>query len=217
MTHTLHRQGNEEELRNDYIVFTLAAQGFNDKGAIVKLIDNFKLLIEAGPVNYKGARNAGTGEILTGFTQNKMIKKASNKSYMTAVYTTKENMKKALEKLKGADNGMSVVVSGNFKEVFEVAKEVGLKPHTVHLSLGIYGKTELLPEKEILEITSMCGHGMVCPDRVEQMVGKVCSGKITVKKASVELSSSCTCGIFNPKRAEDVIKKICKKRGKIIK
>lgn len=212
MTHTLHRQGDEKELRNDYIVFSMAAQGFNNKEEAAKLIDNFKLLKKAGPVNY-GDDN--TGGILTGFTADEIIEKASNKSYMAAVYTTKEGMKKALKKLKEADNGMSVVVSGNFKEVFEVAREVGLKPHTVHLSLGIHGKTELLPEKEILEIITMCGHGMVSPDHVEQVIERVRSGKVTIKEAGIELARSCTCAMFNPKRAEDVIKKVCKKRGEI--
>lgn len=209
MTHTLHRQGDEKELRNDYIVFSMAAQGFNNKGAAAKLIDNFKLLIEAGPVNY-GDDN--TGGILTGFTADEIIERATDKAYMAGVYTTKEGLKQALKKLKEADNGMSIVVSGNFKEVFEVAREVGLKPHTVHLSLGIHGKTDLLPEKEILEITTMCGHGMVCPDHVEQVVEKVRSGKMTVEEAGIELARPCTCAMFNPKRAEDIIKKICKKR-----
>lgn len=206
MTHTLHRLGKREELSNDYIVFSMAAQKFNDKGAAKKLIENFKLFLESDPVNYGDDNRGG---VYTGITAQEIIEKANDKAYMAAVYKSRESLKAVLKKLKDADNGMPVVVSGNFKEVFEVAKEVGLKPHTVHLSLGVHGKTELLPEAEILEITTMCGHGMVCPSHVEKVIEKVRKGKMTPEKAGLELAKPCTCAMFNPVRAADIIRKKC--------
>lgn len=206
MTHTLHRLGKREDLEKDYIVFSMAAQKFNDKGAAKKLIENFKLLMESDPVNYGDDNRGG---ILTGVTASEIIENAGDKAYMAAVYNNREALKNTLKKLKDADNGMPVVVSGNFKEVFEVAKEVGLKPHTVHLSLGIYGNKELLPREEILEITTMCGHGMVCPSNVERAIEKVRKGKMTPEKAGLELAKPCTCAMFNPTRATEIIKKIC--------
>ena len=54
--------------------------------------------------------------------------------------------------------GSSVVVSGLFSEVDDCSKMIGIRPHTVEFSLGIFGKKALLPNKELLQITTMCGH-----------------------------------------------------------
>jgi hypothetical protein len=206
MTHTLHRLGKYEDLSKDYIVFSMAAQKYNDKGAAKKLVQIFKLLLESDPVNYGDDNRGG---VLTGVTASEIVEKAGDKAYMAAVYTNREALKETLRKLKEADIGMPVVVSGNFKEVFEVAREVGLKPHTVHLSLGVYGKKELLPKEEILEITTMCGHGMVCPSHVERIIDKVRKGKMTSTEAGIELAKPCTCAMFNPVRATEIIERIC--------
>ncbi len=37
MTNTLHRYGDAESFRDDYIVFAIASKGKNDKGAVPKL------------------------------------------------------------------------------------------------------------------------------------------------------------------------------------
>lgn len=208
MTHTLHRQGREEDLANDYIVFSMAAQKYNDKGAAKKLVSNLRALIEAGPVNFGDDNRGG---VLTGLTAEEIMEKAGDKAYMAAVYTSKEGVRDALEKLKKADNGMSVVVTGLFKEVFQIAKEVGLKPHTVHLSLGIHGKTEILPTEDVLEISTMCGHGMVCPDHIEEVVQKVRKGAMSSKEAGIELARPCTCAMFNPERAAKIVTRICER------
>ncbi|MCS7365922.1 MAG: hypothetical protein NDF54_10830 [archaeon GB-1867-035] len=58
MTHSLHRLGDYENLRNDYVVLVMSAKGFNDKGSAVKLKRALELSFKYNPVNY--------GDIKTG-------------------------------------------------------------------------------------------------------------------------------------------------------
>lgn len=210
MTHTLHRRGKRKDLLQDYIVFSMAAQGFNDQDAAKRLVANLRILAENNPVNL-GDDNRGS--VLTGYSLQELIDKAGPKAYMAGVYTSQEQLKNVLRQLKEADNGMSVVVSGDFETVFEAAHEVGLKPHTVHLSLGVWGKTDKLPEESILEIVTMCGHGMVCPSHIRAAVTKVRKGEMTPEEAAKDLARPCTCGMFNPTRAAAIINRMCASTG----
>jgi hypothetical protein len=45
--------------------------------------------------------------------------------------------------------------------------------------LGIFGKTEKLPDKKTLEITTQCGHALISPHLVEHIVKKMKKGKMT--------------------------------------
>lgn len=212
MTHTLHRQGSAEDLEKDYIVFSMAAQKFNDQGSAQKLNENLKAMLKASPVNYGDDNQGG---ILTGLSVEEIMNNAGDKAYMAAVYRDRAGLVQALKELVKVDSGMPVVVSGNFKQVFEALREVGLKPHTVHLSLGLHGKVDRLPSPKVLEITTMCGHGMVCPDHVDSLVEKVRKGRMTAKEAGVELARPCTCAMFNPERATDLVTSLCKEKEEI--
>jgi hypothetical protein len=91
----------------------------------------------------------------------------------------------------------------------ELWRRVGLgHMHTVEFSGGIYGKVSLLPEKPVLEVTTMCGHGMVASNLVREMADQVKKGKKSLKEAGIELAKPCQCGVFNPKRAEKLLKKM---------
>ena len=78
-----------------------------------------------------------------------------------------EKLRQVLRQLKEEDLGISITVSGIVDEVFGLANELGLQPHTVNLSLGIHGKTELLPPEETLELTTMCGHALMAKELVK--------------------------------------------------
>jgi hypothetical protein len=92
--------------------------------------------------------------------------------------------------------------------VGQICSEIGLAPHTVEHSLGVHGKTEKLPDENALEITTMCGHAMVSPNLVLDLVKQIDEGKVTHEKAAIELSRMCDCGIFNPYRAEKLLRKM---------
>ena len=210
MTHTLHRRGDRKSLEKDYILLSMAAQGYNSRGAGRKLASNLRVMVEAGPVNFGDDNQGG---IFTGCTYEELIANAGEKAYMAAVYDSKEALREALLKLKREDNGMPVIVSGLFSEVFSVLREIGLKPHTVHMALGVHGKTELLPPEDIMELMTMCGHGMLCRQHIENIVGKVKSGEMDLQAAGKDLARPCTCAMVNPTKVSAVIGKMCGIKG----
>ena len=209
MTHTLHRTRYTPLEHEEYIVFVMAAQGFNSDGAGPKLAKIFEIMLRHQPVN---AGDDNIGGLLTGETVESILSHASNKSYMAAVYDTREKAEAAVKDIKEADLGISVVMTGDRAKIFSILESVGLRPHTVNLSLGFLGRREKLPPPEILDITSMCGHGMVCPDHVKYVVRQIESGKMTVREAALDLARPCTCAMFNPRRAEEVLTRICRAR-----
>ena len=85
------------------------------------------------------------------------------------------------------------------------AGESGLAKHTVENSLGIFGQYKRLPADEILQLTTMCGHGMVPANLVERVITEIKQGKKSVREGAVELTRPCHCGIYNPIRAERLL------------
>ncbi|MCX8186642.1 MAG: hypothetical protein RMH77_06005 [Sulfolobales archaeon] len=209
MTHTHHRVGPIESLKKDYVVLVMASRLVKYENEREKFKRIMEILARHNPVNL-GNMVAGNKywrdeeEVVSKFKEYGNI--------VHGVYTSGEQVKNVLKDLKEAELGLSVVVTGVYAEVFNILKEVGLKPHTVNLSLGIWGRTEKLPQKEILEITTMCGHCMVSPSLVLKMVAEIKKGHLSPASAAVELSKACVCGVFNVKRAEEVLRRLVKGR-----
>lgn len=208
MTHTLHRRSEAIYEGKEFTILCMAAQGFNDKGAAEKLKAVYRLVASTHPDNLADDNLGGR---YTGHTDEAILGHMGDKAYIGATYTDCSRLKAVLEKLKAADLGISVVVTGHYDAVFRVLKEVGLKPHTVNMSLGFFGDTERVPSKEILAVSTMCGHGMVTAHRIESMITDVKQNRCTAKEGGEKLASTCTCGIFNPKVASDILGKITEK------
>ena len=208
MTHTLHRQGEVESLEKDYVVMVMAAQKFNDSGSSEKIKKAVEILSKYGPVNLGGEG----GGIYTGKTTEELLNYTTDKTYAEAVYTSKETLEKVLKDLKEASLGMSVVVSGLIDQVFPFVRSLGIKPHTVNLSLGVFGPKRLLPEKDIVEVTTMCGHDMVTHRCVERAEKDILKGKKTAFEAAQDLARSCSCGVFNVQRASELLTAISARR-----
>ena len=85
---------------------------------------------------------------------------------------------------------------------------VAIEAHTINQSLGRWGKTERLPADDILEINTMCGHGMVTSNLIEKIVQDVKEKKLSPEEGAEELFKPCMCGIFNPFRAANLLKKM---------
>ena len=103
-----------------------------------------------------------------------------------------------------AELGLSVIVSGLHDETDRLCREAGTRRHTVQYSLGVWGKTELLPHPKILEITTMCGHGTIPFNLVRRMSKAVRSKKLSLEQAAA-LGKPCVCGIFNTSRAQALL------------
>ncbi|MHA1374499.1 MAG: hypothetical protein ACTSR7_09395 [Promethearchaeota archaeon] len=192
MTHSLHRIGTESDLKEDYVILAMVARGYNDTNpeAREKLIKIGEILEQHNPTNM-------------------IIKPAWKVStVIQGAFDNKKDVKDVLNVLKKEDLGVSIVVSGLISEITQVLKDIDLKPHTMHLSLGIFGKKDKLPSEEILELTTMCGHHCISPQSVENYVNLIKTGKISIERAAEKLAKPCVCGIFNPKRAEMILKKL---------
>ncbi len=192
MTHSLHRIGKIGELKKDYVILAMLAAGINDHYPSSR-----KNLIRIGAI----------------FQQNKPTNimpefawKVS--SVITASFDTIEAVKEVIKTIKGEDLGVSIVISGLISEIETIVKEINLYPHTVHLSLGVFGKKEKLPPDDILEITTMCGHHCISPQSVEYYVKMVKDGKITTEKAAEKLAKPCICGIVNPTRVISILREL---------
>jgi len=142
-------------------------------------------------------------EILNQYNPTNIMPKAGWKfsPTITATFSDINKVKEVLKVLKREDLGVSIVVSGLISEIEKAVKEVGLNLHTIHYSLGVFGRKELLPSEKILEITTMCGHHCISRQSVEYYLNLIKKGKISKEKAAKKLARPCVCGIFNTSRA----------------
>ena len=207
MTHTNHRQGTIESLSKDYVPFIFACRGINDGNALPKLQEFLRMALEHDAVN---AGQIRMGNMFCFSSSEELLEAMGKAERIQSVYTVFDDREKVLSLLEDvvkADLGLSVVVSGLFDEIEKMCQALGIKRHTAQCSLGVWGKTEKLPPQEILDITTMCGHGMVSANLVRQTATEVRRGMVSLEKAGQTLARPCVCGVFNPKRAEELLKR----------
>ncbi|HEY5460530.1 MAG TPA: hypothetical protein VIJ89_02160, partial [Deferrimonas sp.] len=150
MSHTLHRRGTLESLKNDYVLFAMSAKGINEVESDAKLRRFLEIVNRFGPVNLGDMRTGNRYITTTG----EIIEKTRDTSIVHGVFDNRESLIKALQALKDEDLGISVIVSGLMGDVRECCREAGVNRHTCETSLGIWGKTERLPDEEILRFTT---------------------------------------------------------------
>jgi len=205
MTHTLHRVG--DFIEQDFVVLFMPSKDINHEGSGAKLRRYLELALEAGAIKIGDAR---LGNEYHQGGVDKVLANLEDRAVVHAVFKDQETLVKALRAFKEADLGLSVVVSGIFDEVHKCCKSAGLERHTVNQSMGRWGKTERLPSPELLQLNTMCGHGMVSANLIHQVVADVKSGECTPEEGAERLFEPCMCGIFNPHRAALVLKEIVK-------
>jgi tetraacyldisaccharide-1-P 4'-kinase len=71
--------------------------------------------------------------------------------------------------------------------------------------LGIFGKTEKLPDEKTLEIVTQCGHALISAHLVKDVVRKIKRSKMTPEEGAKMLIRPCVCGIGNPKRMGELL------------
>jgi hypothetical protein len=200
MTHTAHRYGTRDNLKNDFIYYARASRYVNREGCGPKLKKILDIFISEKPVNY--SFTSASSSSAAGLDLEKEIHEIEKAFGVSCVFSSRDAMKAALKKLKEADTGISVVISGLIDEITDVAAELDLKPHTALLSLGILGKKSLLPEEKVLEMTTMCGHGLVATQLSETVLKKVREGAMTPEQGAQILAQPCPCGVFNLDRCK---------------
>ncbi len=199
MTHTNHRTGPASSFQDDYVVLVMPAKGHNDTTkAPEKLKRTFDILMLYEPVN-AGGINAGN--LISNTPAQIRATIGPNTPMIHGVYTDRGTVRQVVQAIKEADQGLSVVVTGLIDEVADMANSVGLSVHSTAYALGIQGNQALLPPPDILEITSMCGHGLIPVDLVKNLITQISLGRITSLQAARALGVHCVCGVFNPVKA----------------
>ena len=198
MTHSLHRKGTRENLSEDFTIYCKSSRGINDAGSSAKKKQFLEIALRHNAINAAvssyGNRFVHTPEAL--------FDNINDKRDVLVCCGRKKDAVNIIKEVLDADIGLSIMLQGLFEEVVECLEAAGLKPHTVHHSLGIWGRTEKLPPDEVLEVTTMCGHGIIAEKLVTGCIEDVRSGAKTPLEASMELARPCVCGIFNLARAE---------------
>ncbi|MDR1514938.1 MAG: hypothetical protein LBS45_04520 [Synergistaceae bacterium] len=206
MSHSLHRFGSRESLKDDFCIYARASKGINRDNCGDKLRRIFSIFLSEDFVNF-GHGHAGKSYV-DGLNAEEYAKTLDSSYGIIVNFGSREAVANVLRKLKEADTGLSIVVSGLIDEVVAIAGECGLTPHTASLSLGIYGDKSLIPEDEVLELTTMCGHSLIGNAFVRTVIGKVKKGGMPPADASILIARPCVCGIFNTRRCEKILSNI---------
>ena len=205
MTNTLHRQGKTENLKKDYVVFMTTAKGINREKSAAEIRQFMRICLKYNPINMG---NIKQGNIYQDDVEiEKLIAELGDGAGSTAVFTDPDAVQKVIEELIEADLGISINISGLLEEVQECCHKAGITRHSAEHSLGFWGARERLPEREILEINTLCGHGMVSFNFIRKMIEYVKLRRLTPKKAARIMAKCCECGAFNPARAEKLLEK----------
>ncbi len=209
MTHTLHRFGNLDTLNDDLVFLSMSAKGFpNENGSAEKMKKTLEIAQKHNPVNMGDMK---TGTILT-TTVDEIMNHIVDTSIVHAVFTNIEDAAAFAKEVREAGLGISLVVSAPFDRAWKVSDMAGCMGHTIEYSGGIWGKTEKLPAPEVMEFTTMCGHGMISRYLVEDVIKRVKAGHMSTKDGTLEIGKQCCCGIYNPNRGEKLLKALVAKK-----
>jgi len=167
MTHTLHREGVQEDSQD--CVFLAMVEG-NDPQKLDNLAELFKIILKHKP----------------SITPRSPFFRPERRTVPPALQADQDRhggfrpaggLFSALKEIKDRDLGVSVVVSGLFSHIGEDCQKLGLPKHTVNYSLGVWGRREKLPDPKVTEITTMCGHGLVSFNLVQSLLKEVRRGR----------------------------------------
>lgn len=230
MTNTLHRYSehyalepapNPAPVRDDYIVFAMASRDLNDDDLVEKYRAFLRLALKHKPVNIGDATKGGalrprqdmnpTAHWRRGHQPDpeQVIAGIEGHTTVAAVFDNYAAMEAFVEELKAADLGISVNISAPMAEAERCCRDAGIVRHSVEYSLGFRGRVDKLPDAKTLELSTMCGHGMLSADFVGKMVDWVKENRRTPAEAARYMARFCTCGVFNVSRAERIIRKAC--------
>ena len=217
MTHSLHRFGRYEDLTGDYIVFAMPARGINDAEAVEVQKVFLSMALKHHPVNIGDAKRGGEFTPQAGLNPlvhwrrntepdpQAVVDGVEAPGIVAAVFDDYGRMEEFVRALQAAELGVSINISALADRAEDCCRACGITRHSVEYSLGFQGRTDLLPEKCVLELSTMCGHGTISFGLARKMVDRVRSGRRSPKEAARTLARFCVCSIFNPARAERIL------------
>lgn len=204
MTHTLHRMGTYESLENDICIMAFPQKGINYDGSKTSLQWFLKEAHKCGAVNL-GMVICGS---MIAYSLEHVIEGVKDGRGAFVVFDNNIKLTEFLKRIKEKDTGISITICALWDLVKDMCDEVGVKPHSVNRSLGIWGDLSKLPSEEIQTLTSMCGHAQVSPLLVEKTIEDIKKGRLSARDGAIKLAKPCICGFFNPTRAENILEEI---------
>jgi len=226
MTNTLHRYSEHyarepgedaSPVTDDYIVFAMASKGVNDDDLAAKYRAFLKLALEHDPVNIGDATHGGWLRPQRKLTPvnhwrrerrpdpETVLRGVDGPTTVAAVFDTYEKLRAFVLSLAKADIGVSINIAAPMDAAQRCCRDVGLARHSVEYSVGFRGRVERLPEARTLELSTMCGHGMVSAAFARKMLDWVRENRRTPAEAAAYMARFCSCGVFNTRRAERLL------------
>jgi len=202
MTHTLNRTGLTDKVPGEEFIFLCMVNQHEKEQKADAMKKIAETVFKYKPDNFIG--------LPMGFTKDDVISLAPTTGIVTAVFNSQDDLLELVRDIASQDLGISVVISGLFSDINSICCSSDLKEHTFNISLGIFGKTENLPDNKTLEITSQCGHGLISPHLVKHIAKRINKGKMTTDEGAQMLFKPCVCGIGNPKRIQKILGEIIK-------
>jgi hypothetical protein len=191
MTNTLHRYSehyaferlpNPEPVEDDFIVFAMASRGINDDELVAKYRAFLRLALKHNPVNLGDATKGGMLRPRQNLNPKahwkrdqqphpeEVISGIDGHTTVAAVFNNYKDMKGFVSEVRDAKLGISVNISAPMEEADRCCRENGITRHSLEYSLGFCGRVDKLPDATVLELTTMCGHGMVSAHFARKMI-----------------------------------------------
>jgi len=156
MTNTLHRYGDAESFRDDYIVFATPSSGRNDVDSVPKLKKFLELALPFKPVNIGDPVHGGSLRPERGLhtTSNwkrdmtpdfrAVIEGISEPASVVAIFDNQAAAEQFLKVAADADLGLSINMSASVEGAKQCCQFAGIARHSVGYSLGFEGATDKL-------------------------------------------------------------------------
>lgn len=222
MTNTLHRFGDADSFRDDYVVFAMCSKGRNDQDSLPKLKRFLELALPFKPVNLGDAIHGGalrpSKNMNPASHWNRdaapdfqgVIEGLTGPTTVAAVFDNRVAAEDFVTAVKEADLGLSINISTSIDGAEQCCFAAGIPRHSVGYSLGFEGATEKLPGSKVMMLSTMCGHGMVSHSLAKKLIDWVREGRRTPEQAASYMTRFCSCGVFNPKRAARILEEVAR-------
>jgi len=226
MTNTLHRYSehyaferlpNPEPVQDDFIVFAMASRGINDDDLVARYRAFLRLALKHNPVNIGDATKGGMLRPRQDLNPKahwkrdqrpdpeEVIAGIEGHTTVAAVFDNYQAMKAFVDDVRSANLGISVNISAPIEDAERCCRETGITRHSVEYSLGFSGRVEKLPDSTVLELMTMCGHGMVSANFAKKMVDWSKENRRSPADLARTMARFCSCGVFNISRAERIL------------
>jgi len=226
MTNTLHRYSehyaferppNPQPVQDDFIVFAMASRGINDHDLVARYRAFLRLALKHNPVNMGDATKGGMLRPRQDLNPKahwkrdqrpnpeEVVAGIDGHTTVAAVFDNYQDMKAFVDDVRSANLGISVNISAPIEDAERCCRETGITRHSVEYSLGFSGRVEKLPDSTVLELTTMCGHGMVSANFAKKMIDWSKENRRSPAELARTMARFCSCGVFNISRAERIL------------